>query len=339
MIFILPVTHGISQISHYSQFYSSPMTIAPSFAGFTKSSRVSLNWRDQWPAIPGTFMTYSVGVDHFFPRANSGVGLMVYRDVAGNGNLALTEWGTQYSYRLTIGQKRGNINNEWYLRPGIYFKYSQRSLDFEKLTFGDQLKYDGTVTGGSIEPSPLPTKGYLDFSASLMAYTNLYWGGFAVDHLLRPNQSLTGLDSRLPLKLSVFGGAKILLRDRYSRRRNYGKDPENVTFTAHYRIMGTNDQLDIGAYWQRDPLVLGAWFRGIPIVDKNKQKYESIDAIILLVGVKLKRSVKVGFSYDITISNLLSHTGGAFELSLIWEFDKNLDDFRAKHRIIPCPAF
>ncbi|MCF6185534.1 MAG: SpoIIE family protein phosphatase, partial [Bacteroidales bacterium] len=76
---------GTAQIAHYSQFYSTPMTIAPSFAGLTEASRLSLNYRDQWPAIPGVFRTYSVGVDNYFNRAKSGVGLLFFRDVAGKG--------------------------------------------------------------------------------------------------------------------------------------------------------------------------------------------------------------------------------------------------------------
>jgi len=71
-----------------------------------------------------------MGLDHYFQRAKSGLGLLVFRDVAGAGNLGLTEAGLLYSYKIKVGQKRGNINNEWFLRPGIQFKYSQRSVDF-----------------------------------------------------------------------------------------------------------------------------------------------------------------------------------------------------------------
>lgn len=329
-----------AQISHYSQFYTTPMTIGPSFAGMTGGSRVSLNWRDQWPAVPGTFTTYSAGFDHYFPRAKSGVGVLVFRDQAGTGNLALTETGLQYSYRLKIGEKRGNINNEWFLRPGIYFKYSQRTIDFYKLTFGDMIRYDGQVVNATIEAPPLPSKGYLDFAASLMGYTDLYWGGFTVDHLLRPDQSLTTeAESRLPMKFSVYGGLKVLLSRRRNRFVQYGRTPENLTFTLHYRYQGGYDQLDFGAYWERDPLVLGAWFRGIPIVNTLNGGYENIDAIIVLLGYKISKNLRVGYSYDITVSKLLGNTGGSHEISVVYEFNKGFEDLRPRHGIIPCPSF
>ena len=337
VVFTVISTIGTAQIAHYSQFYSTPMTIAPSFAGLTEASRLSLNYRDQWPAIPGTFTTYSVGVDNYFKRAKSGVGLLVFRDVAGVGKLGLTEASLLYSYKIKIGQKRGNINSEWFLRPGIQFKYSRRSIDFEKLTFADQLLGSNSVS--SMAP-PSPTKAYIDFTASLLAYTDLYWGGFSVDHLLRPSQSLYGYNDRMSMKWSVFGGAKILLRDQKNRRVRYGRDVENITFAFNYQYWDQFDQLDIGAYWTHDPLILGAWFRGIPIRDKNSKTFNNIDAIIVLVGFKITPDLKIGYSYDMTVINsLFSHTGGAHEISLIYEFNKNLDRRFDKHSIIPCPSF
>ncbi len=330
-----------AQISHYSQFYTTPMTIGPSFAGLTSGSRFSLNWRDQWPAVAGTFTTYSAAFDHYFARAKSGVGVMVFRDQAGSGNLALTETGLMYSYKLKIGEKRGNFNNEWFLRPGIYFKYSQRTLDFHKLVFGDMIRHDGMVVGATTEYPPLPSKGYLDFAASLMGYTDLYWAGFTVDHLLRPDQALKlEAESRIPMKFSVYGGFKVILnKKRRNRITRYSRNPESLTFTAHYRYQGGYDQLDIGAYWDKDPLVLGAWFRGIPVVDKMRGGFENIDALIVLLGYKITKNLRIGYSYDITVSKLLGNTGGAHEVSLVYEFNKNLRDLKPRYGVVPCPSF
>lgn len=339
LLFLFPEKSN-GQISHYSQFYTTPMTIGPSFAGMTGASRLSLNWRDQWPSITGTFTTYSVGFDHYFPRAKSGVGAMVFRDQAGTGNLALTETGLQYSYKLKVGEKRGNINNEWFLRPGIYFKYSQRSINFHELTFGDMFDETGEIARATIEQPPADSRGYLDFAASILGYTDLYWAGVTVDHLLRPDQSLTlEADSKLPLKVAVYGGAKILLNSGRSHFASYGRAPESLSFTAHYRYQDGYDQLDFGAYWDRDPMVLGAWFRGIPVVDKLRDGYGNTDAIIVLLGYKINSNLRVGYSYDITISKLLGNTGGAHEISLVYEFNKDLSDLKPRHGIIPCPTF
>ena len=331
--------NGFGQISHFSQFYSSPLTIAPSFAGMSGSSRLAFNYRDQWPKIPGTFVTYALAADHYFPKAKSGIGLLAFRDQAGSGNLSLTDIGMQYSYKLKIGENRGYKKGEWFLQPGIYFKYSQRAIDFYKLTFGDQFDGNGNVVQSTIESAPSGKTGYIDFAASLLAYTEFFWGGFSADHLLMPNQSLTGGTARIPIKLTVFGGYKYLLNKKRGRTR-YGEEPENVTFVFHYRKQDIYDQLDLGAYWNRDPFTIGAWFRGLPVFSKSNGKYGGIDAIILLVGYKINPKLKVGYSYDITVSSLLSHTGGAHEISVVYEFNQDLL-LKNKHRhaIIPCPSF
>lgn len=341
LVLIITLSYnGFGQISHFSQFYSSPLTIAPSFAGMTGSSRISMNYRDQWPKIPGTFVTYDLAADHYFPKAKSGLGILAYRDQAGTGNLSLTDLGVQYSYKLKVGENRGYKKREWFLQPGIYFKYSQRSIDFEKLTFGDQYNINGVIyKPTSIEGLVSPKTGYIDFASSLLGYNDNIWAGFTVDHLLMPNQSLTGTTARIPMQIIAFGGYKYLLNKKSGHTR-YGEDPENVTFSFCYRKQDVYDQLDLGAYWNRDPFTLGLWFRGLPVLSKSSSTYGGFDAIIVLVGLKINDKLKVGVSYDITISSLLSHTGGAWELSLVYEFNQDLMmQKKHRHAIVPCPSW
>jgi len=61
--------------------------------------------------------------------------------------------------------------------------------------------------------------------------------------------------------------------------------------------------------------------------------------LIGLIGIKTS-TVHIGYSYDFTISNLISSTGGAHELSLIYEFNNLSVGQRNKRiRAIPCPEF
>ncbi|GAH63476.1 unnamed protein product, partial [marine sediment metagenome] len=91
-------------------------------------------------------------------------------------------------------------------------------------------------------------------------------------------------------------------------------------------------QLDLGLYWYKNPLVFGVWYRGIPVLQKQIG-----DAIILLVGYKTQ-DFHIGYSYDFTISNLITVTGGAHEISMVFEFRTNPRRKRKIHAI-PCPEF
>src|SRR5690554_7969849 len=67
----------------FSQVYSSPLYLSPSFAGFTSGGRLIANYRDQWPGISNTFRTYAVSYDQYLRDYNSGLGLLIMRDDQG----------------------------------------------------------------------------------------------------------------------------------------------------------------------------------------------------------------------------------------------------------------
>lgn len=60
----------------------------------------------------------------------------------------------------------------------------------------------------------------------------------------------------------------------------------------------------------------------------------NLDAIVVLVGYKIF-NFTVGYSYDLTVSDLLGTTGGAHEISLIYLFETKLSGRR--HHIVSCP--
>ena len=63
-----------------------------------------------------------------------------------------------------------------------------------------------------------------------------------------------------------------------------------------YRVQGEFQQLNLGCYVSKGPLVGGIWHRGFFSEDTR-------DALIVLVGVETGM-MRFGYSYDITISDL-----------------------------------
>jgi type IX secretion system PorP/SprF family membrane protein len=330
LVLLLFSTELLAQKVQFSQFYAAPLVLSPSYAGLIDGSRIVLNYRDQWPNVPGTFTTYAFSYDQYFERMKSGLGISFVRDRAGSGNLSLTDIGLLYSYDI-------EINKYWHVRPGIKFKYGQRGIEIAKLIFGDQLNLDQPPTAVSSEANNfLPKVGYLDVDASALAYHRLHWGGVTVSNLLRPNQSLVGYNTRLPIKVTVFGGTRLLIKGDRMKRHEI---TESVTFSALYQVQASSDQLDLGAYWKKSPFTLGLWFRGIPVFGRQKG-YEALDAVIAMFGFEIY-DLKFGYSYDYTLSKLnQSTTGGAHEISISYEFNKNMK-VRRKSRpmVIPCPSF
>lgn len=321
----------IGQDPFFSQFYAAPLYISPSMAGVSNASRVSLNYRDQWPKLPGNFVTYSFSYDHNLRSLRSGVGLFALRDKAGSGNLSTTTIGGLYSYRI-------KINNYLTIRPGLHFMYAQKKIDFYELTFIDQLYQDNS--GGTPTAYPDPTEDivYVDFSSSILTYSKDFWLGLTLDHLLKPNQSLLGGRDVVPYKLSIYGGSQFNIK---GHMRALKAVPENITWAVNYKVhLGNqvpareqNSQLDFGLYWHKMPFVLGVWYRGVPFFKTNKGH----EALVWLMGYKID-DLSIGYSYDFTISKLLAATGGAHEVSLIYLFDLSKNR-KVKRIMVPCPHF
>lgn len=310
-----------AQAPQFSQFYAAPLYLAPSFAGGTDGSRIVMNYRNQWPQIPGAFVTYAFSFDHYFHNYRSGLGVLVLRDQAGSGRLANTQGGLAYSYNF-------QIDRNWTLRPGLQFLYAQRTVDFHRHVFGDQLTLEG-ILPTTLVAQPIDKVGYFDASSSLLAYSPQAWGGLAVDHMMTPNQSMTQEESRIPLRFSLFGGYRFHYGGRYAEQAR-----ESISLAVMYKNQGRFNQLDLGAYWSKDPISLGLLYRGIPLFNNQIHGLMNNDALVVMGGLRTE-NLRIGYSYDFTISRLINSTGGAHEISLIYQFNQGPPAKRQS--AIPCP--
>lgn len=319
IIILINLKAGFAQDSQFSQFYASPLYLAPSFAGSTDGDRFSLNYRNQWPAITKSFQTYSLGYDHYFPHLKSGVGLLLFREQAGTSSLSTTNIGLAYSYKF-------RFRSGWRISPGLSFFYTQRNVNFGALTFEDELRSDQTTGTGELQI--LEKKADIDASFSVLAFNKNYWLGFTWDRILMPNRSLTGDIIEDPFKFSVYGGTKFKIFDRYNWASGQSISPSFL-----FKMQDTYTQLDLGLYWYQMPLVIGIWYRGIPVF----KELSSNDALAFLLGFKIDQ-FSIGYSYDLTISKLVGFTGGTHEISINYLFNQGVTQ-REKRKIIPCPSF
>lgn len=329
-IFITVIIIFISKIisaqdPQFSQFYSNPLHLAPSFAGLTGETRVGMNYRLQWPGMPGAYHTYSISADHAINSFNSGIGFYMTKDQAGSGDLTSLNLGLQYAYTI-------KLNDYWHCVPGLSFSYLERSVDNQKLIWHDQITPQGNNIS-SAETLPVAKVHDLDFGTSLLAYSGNYWVGVSFEHLLKPNQSFYSIenDSKkfgyIPFKYSIFGGTKIINKGRLFRPFD-----TSLQLAFLFKSQEKYRQLDVGLYWYNKPFVLGFWYRGLPVL----KPFPNQDALIILTGFKLD-DLSIGYSYDFTISKLMASTGGSHEISFTYSFKAKLPT--KKMRIVPCPDF
>ncbi|MFH0894067.1 MAG: type IX secretion system membrane protein PorP/SprF [Bacteroidota bacterium] len=318
LLFFTLASNVFSQDPEFSQYYANPMYLNPAMTGTTPCPRLTMNYRNQWPAISGTFVTYAASYDQFFEGISGGLGLIAYNDRAGEGTLNTTSASLIYSYKLVV-------NRGFSIHAGLQATYFQRKIDWEKLTFGDMIdpRYGFVYTTSETKPST--TKGALDFSAGILGYSQYFYAGFAINHLTQPNEGFMSY-ARMPMKITGHAGALIPLEKKRRRRRLKLEDP---TISPNILFQKQKDftQLNYGFYLNKYPMVGGVWFR---------QNFYNADSFIALLGFQ-QNSFKFGYSYDLTVSKLSNSTAGAHELSFALQFPCRPKKKRL--RAITCPSF
>jgi type IX secretion system PorP/SprF family membrane protein len=319
-----------AQDMQFSQFYASPLYINPAFTGATIQHRLNLNYRHQWPAIPGAFESYHFSYDYNADAINSGFGLIFNKEEAGSFGLTSTIVATSYAYRF-------RLNRRTYLQPGLKLGLGFRGIDYSKLVFNDQLENNNDLTADE-DAFRNETNSYADISTGLLLYGESYWFGSSVNHLNQPNQTLLeeGNESILPMKISLHGGYRIQLSGPVVKRLN----AKEILAALHYKSQGLYDQIDLGAYYSHNPFVFGLWYRGIPGFKAYDAGYANNDALIFLVGYSIPdRNFRIGYSYDVTISRLAANSGGAHEISIIYEAASRRTKRRNRRFLVPCAKF
>ena len=318
-----------AQDPHFSQYYAAPTYLNPAFAGTGADHRFIANYRNQWPEISNGFVTYAFSYDHNMSDLKSGVGILVMSDRAGSASLQSTMVNFLYSYKIQLA-------NKWIVTPGLYFGYGYRDIDFNSLVFGDQLEFqsDGQVPTQDLQASQLGSVHYFDVGSGLLIYNKTFWVGFAASHINEPNRSLLGEESQVPMKTSVHAGFRVpLYSGMFKKKRISSLAPSMV-----YQRQGDFDQLDIGLHFLYEPIMIGLWYRGIPI-QQDVNDNVSQDAIVLILGVRFDR-LETAYSYDFTVSELGPISGGAHEVSLKYSLDLSLrSKVKKPEKFIPCPTF
>jgi type IX secretion system PorP/SprF family membrane protein len=325
---VLLSTIARAQDPQFSQYYSAPLYLNPGFTGITPQQRIVVNHRIQWPNLPQAFATYAASYDIFVEELRSGFGVIATRDKMGSAGWTTTTVNGLYSFKVKLSE---NL----VFSPGISFGYGINGLDRTLLRLEDGLRYRD---GQSVDPelNKLGNQSYFDFGSGLIFYNRNLWLGAAFHHMNQPNLSVLGDISRLPMKTSIHGGARIPL---YRGPRTIAKI-SYLTPSFIYRQQGPAfKQLDVGINYHIDPVSVGFWYRGKPF-EKTVINTIAQDAMIMQLGLYFK-NLTVGYSYDFTVSELQTTAGGAHEISMIFEFTAKPVNrsIKRKYRLIPCPTF
>lgn len=327
LLIIMAKVSSYAQDPQFSQFYASSMYINPAFAGSGHYARAHLHQRIQWPKLNSKYVTSLFAIDKYFENYDSGLGAYIFRDSQGQGQVSSTEVAAQYAYEV-------QLNKDFALSLGLQAGVVHRYIDYSQLHFSyqydDEFGYDGSNNGIN-EPSRI----YMDFASGFLLYNDKFWFGSSWHHMSMPNLSVLDNNAPLPMKFSFMSGFKIkLYHDEYLTFESHEKDI-SITPTVHFKMQGASSQLDVGFYGIYDHLLVGAWYRGIPVKRYNNS-FSNNESVVLMGGWKIFRRMEIRYSYDFTISTLQpAGTGGAHEISLSVMLNRRNKKITKR---LPCPS-
>jgi len=256
-------------------------------------------YRNQWPGIDGTYVTYHVGVDTHLDAIHGGLGLRYMLNRDGYGTLITNNVGLNYAYRAQLSEKAA-------LRMGIGISHLKYTIDWDQLNFGDQIDprygflYEIPGVKGPSHRRLIKT----DLGVALLHDRDLI--SYAALNANQPDRGFLGV------------------------RRLYIRHHAQAAFLAK---LGDNNGFIFDAIYQRQQI-----FNQLLLKANYYNRYMRIgtglrhrDALIGMIGGQL-RQFRLSYIYEMTISKLTNASAGSHEVQFTWSLQS------AKGNDRECPS-
>jgi type IX secretion system PorP/SprF family membrane protein len=285
-----------AQDPYFSQFFLNPIYMNPAYTGTMKVPRFGVQYRNQWPAMNNAYTTYFASYDTYLPKITSGLGILMYQDVQGDGIY------TQSSFKA-IYSKEIQINREWTMYGSLSAGAQMNSLNFNRLVFPDGLDAIYGLHQPTNEAIPENNhRIFPDFGAGILLFNGKYFFGFAGDHLSKPNQSMySAFPNALPGKYTAHFEVNLPWH-RPGHWRKFCTFNPNVIVQSQ----GSEQNITFGVYANRKGFSLGIW---------NRQTTRKSTDVIVMAGF-IGKQMKTAVTYDTNIRGVGLRSHGSVEISM-----------------------
>jgi type IX secretion system PorP/SprF family membrane protein len=246
------------------------------YAGSSDAICGTLLYRNQWTGFGGEPKSMVLTVDMPIEVLHGGVGLSV---------LASDQLGAEkntnirgaYSYRMLLGSGA--------LGLGVDFGYHQKSIDGSKFVFND----DGDIN----IPTQTETGGTFDVGFGAYYNTDKLFVGASALHLPAGDIKFSNVNTKMVRHYYLMAGYGVDLTSSLTLKPmvQVKTDAVSTQVDANLNLM-INNRFWVGS------------------------SYRIQDAIVLLAGLEIIPNLKLGYSYDLTTSDIKTYSSGTHEIML-----------------------
>lgn len=271
------------QYPQMSQYMFNKIFVNPAFCGNTPVLNVSLDYRQQYMGFEGAPTTQFLSASLPFQLKNMAVGLKVINDKVGINNSLNVN--LVYAFQMGFGPGK--------LSMAIEGGMVSNTINFSSLRKHDEL--DESI------PESSASKLVPDAHFGLYYNTEKWFVGFTAFNLIQ-SKIIYG-DGNVGQKLAM----------HFVGLAGYGfpigKDLKIEPSVLFKNVKGVPSQLDINT---------SIYFKTLFSVGAS---YRLGDALAAIVSFNVIEELKIGYSYDLTMSELKTyHSGGAHEIALIYNY-------------------
>jgi type IX secretion system PorP/SprF family membrane protein len=265
----------------YSQYMFNYLSINPAYAGSVNVLSLTAVTRHQWVGIDGAPVTQSFSIHSPIKAYNIGLGINLFRDKS--GPISNNAFQVNFSYKLLV-------NKQTFLSFGLVSGVNNAYINVAEIA---NMNYDDPAFYSNLNKYK-PT-----FGAGLYVYNKTAYAGFSVPNLVENYYQNSTVNWKHRRHYFFAAGKVFTLSDAFlfkptTMLRWVQNAPLSVEATASFIY---NEKFWFGA------------------------TYRHADAIGALVCYQISPQLKIGYSYDISISKLSSYNSGSHELLLTYDFN------------------
>jgi len=280
------------QLPFTSQYMFNDYLMNPAVGGSLDYMPISTSIRSQWTGLDGAPKTQTLSAHKKFGE-RMGLGAFLFNDVTG----PISEKGLQLSYAYHLP-----MANDAKISFGLGAMLFLHSIDVNQLEF-DEAEDQITQSLGGNSFSP-------DANFGILYYTDKYKVGISIPQLLQNSVYKNDENEKL----------NSLVRHYYLHGEyifNINDDFDVIPSTLIKYVTGAPVQFDVnvrGLYKKKYWLGLS---------------YRDRESVVALLGMEWK-SFRLGYSYDITLSDIKTYSSGSHELHLTYIFGRKEQEKAAR---------
>ena len=287
------------QESIYTQYMFNRMLINPAYAGVKGCTDLTMMYRHQWLSFAHAPRQIALSGHTSIDRWNSGIGVFASGDFI--GAFRNTSLGFNYAYHLKLGE-------QYHLSLGLQGALLQFSIDEDLITVANSSDVTFASQTGQTVFRP-------DAGAGFFLVSERFYVGASALHIVPVKFPVyeQATANRLIPHFFLTAGGDIKVADDWK-----------VSPSIFFRYASqTPVQMDVTALLTYKKMLWGG------------AGYRWKDAALFYFGVFLKENLRLGYSFDYTVSGLnIANTFGTHELMLNYTICKKRTGPALKRKVV-----